>query len=235
VRKTLKTLENSDTIGGRIALLVRAKGFRINELASKIGISGQGLRDILSGKSKSPKADVMIAISRELEVSTDWLLHGNGSGTLQEPVALYGKANGRQHDPVAQVSLIGLLQQAAFLAAGGNLSGLQGLQRFSLPGNFALKGEVVAFEVDGDNSHPELKPGSVVICTSETGDMQYLRSGSFYAVVFGGQLTIARVNNKVHPDQIIELQTGVGDFSPIRIRVQDIERLYRVHLVLQRI
>lgn len=236
IRNTLKSLENGDTIGGRIAMLVRAKGLRINELADKIGISGQGLRDILSGKSKSPKADVMIALSRELEVSTDWLLHGDASGVLNEPSVIYGNGQLPQKREIqSPIPYISLRVQAAFIAYGGAFTGLEELQRFTLPASLSASAEMIAFEVDGDSTYPELKPGSVVICSAETGDLQYLRSGAFYTVLYSGQLTVARLNNKVQTDKVIELQTSTGDFSPIRVRVSDIQKIYRVHMVLQRI
>lgn len=49
---------------------------RLGEIA---GITGQGIEDIESGDSKSPRINVLLNICRELQVNLNWLAEGKGS------------------------------------------------------------------------------------------------------------------------------------------------------------
>jgi transcriptional regulator with XRE-family HTH domain len=226
-----------DSIAGRLNLLVRSRGIRINELAGIIGLSGQGLRDILGGKSKNPKADVVVSLSNYLEVSCDYLLMGHesafsGSGATAESKVAYltrGRAPAVQQI-IPYVPIRGL---STFVEGYEDMSRLDDVQRFSLPEGMSLKGEVIAFEVEGDSMFPDVKSGSLVVCTAETGDVRYLQSGSMYAVVYAGYFSIKRVINRVEADGVLELQPSNQAYTPIRVRVEDVKRLYRVQLVMQ--
>lgn len=52
----------------------KRKGISQNEIAEKIGIAPSVLSKLISGNSKAPSADTVLAIAKYFNVSTDWLL-----------------------------------------------------------------------------------------------------------------------------------------------------------------
>lgn len=231
-------MNTTDSIATRIQYLIRSKGLRINALATKIGLSGQGLRDILSGKSKAPKADVVMALAQELNVSTDWLLFGSDNATgaqnfsgfeLREGFASYGRAK-----PARSILMVLLQYQEQFLQSYPHLDGLADLPRFHLPEQFPIKGEPVAFEVEDDNLAPDIRAGSIVICGAEQSDLRYLASGHLYALSFAGHFAIRRVNNLMDTDGVLELMAGAG-YAPNRVPASQVQQVWRVQYVVQRV
>jgi len=73
-RQTDVTLE---TIADRLQRIMRDKGLKPGELAKRAGLDrANPIHDILSGHSKRPAADVVLRISRALEVTPDVLVFG---------------------------------------------------------------------------------------------------------------------------------------------------------------
>lgn len=231
-------MNTTDSIATRIQYLIRSKGLRINALATKIGLSGQGLRDILSGKSKAPKVDVVMALSQELNVSADWLLFG-GDGSkssqsytgfeLREGMATYGRAK-----PARSILMVLPQLQEQFLRSYPHLDDLAELPRFHLPEQLPIKGEPVAFEVEDDNLAPDIRAGSIVICGAETTELRYLASGHLYAISFAGNFAIRRVNNLMDPEGVLELMAGPG-YAPNRVPAAQVQQVWRVQYVVQRV
>lgn len=60
--------------GDRLKEIREARGLTQPELAERIGIHAQQVYRIESGKSPNPSADTLTAISKELDVSVDYLL-----------------------------------------------------------------------------------------------------------------------------------------------------------------
>lgn len=82
-------------LGARIAALRRKAGWSQAELAQKLGISPSAVGMYEQGR-REPAAQLLVALSKEFQVSTDYLLTG-------QPVA------GETIDP--QTLLAGLLKQ----------------------------------------------------------------------------------------------------------------------------
>lgn len=235
MRKTLKNLESPETLGGRIALLMRRKGLRVNEMAEKIGLSGQGLRDILSGKSKRPKSDALIILARELEVSVDWLLNGEPSMAYEPPMA-YGAEAGYPGQPLklAHIAFISHQRVRDFVAKGGDISEMNGVVKFFMPSTIVDGQGLVAFEAEGYNGDPRLQNGTVVICSPEEIELERIRSGHYYVVLLANELIIARLNNRMYTDKLVEVMPTLEGFSPVPVRPKDVIALYKVQLFLQK-
>lgn len=64
-----------ETIGERIKVMRKRKGLTQADMKSLAGISSGNLSDIENNKSL-PSSSALISLSRELEVSIDWILTG---------------------------------------------------------------------------------------------------------------------------------------------------------------
>lgn len=233
-------MKEPDTMGERIEELMRSKRYKINALANKIGISGQGLRDILKGKSISPGVQVINKLSEEFNVSVDYLVNGigtaDGAGQVKEGISAYSSRVGlnklKRERPILFVPVRTL---PSFIQHYPNLTEVEDLQYFSLPGDIAVRTELIAFEVEGESMAPELKSGSVVVCSAETGNLRYLLSGSIYGVLYAGHFSIKRVINHIDTEGQLELQSSNDKYTPMRVSVNDVQQIWRAILSIHSI
>lgn len=222
-------------------MMLQTRGIKINEFAERIGISGQGLRDVLSGKSRHPKANIISAIARQLDVTSDWLLFGSEAyletTAVGEPTLSYKSKSMpmKASSLIRPIPIVPLNSYAQFIENGGNLMGLENLQRLSLPETMALTGEAMGFEVEGDSLMPEIKPGSIMVGTVEEGKLAYVKSGHYYAVLYAGHFSIGRILNRIEADKVIDINPANQAFPPIAVKMADIKKIWRLYSVLQRV
>lgn len=67
-----------DTFGEVIKQARKAKGISLREMASKVGISHPYLSQLENGKNNNPSIDIILNLSRELDVSFAYLVHLSG-------------------------------------------------------------------------------------------------------------------------------------------------------------
>ena len=72
-------------LGERIALLRRTKGLSQAELASRLGISASAM-GMYEQSRREPSIQTVVALARELEVSTDFLLTGKSALPELDPL-----------------------------------------------------------------------------------------------------------------------------------------------------
>ena len=72
-------------LGERIGALRRAKGLSQAELASRLGISASAMGMYEQGR-REPSVQTVVALARELEVSTDFLLTGKSAPQDSDPL-----------------------------------------------------------------------------------------------------------------------------------------------------
>ena len=72
-------------LGERIAITRRSRGLSQAELARRLQISPSAMGMYEQGR-REPSGEVLVAIARELEVSTDFLLTGCTALSQQDPV-----------------------------------------------------------------------------------------------------------------------------------------------------
>lgn len=224
-----------NTLGGRILQLMRDKGLKINATARTIGLSGQGLRDILSGDSENPGTGVIIKLARLLEVSTDWLLLGQqpSGGFSGYELAEGGSSYGRRAPAQPLVPVVHLGAQSAFITANCDLSQVSGLQQLMLPELVRPDAELIAFEVEDHALAPDIRQGSIVITAPERDNWRFLPSGQVFVALFGGRLWVRRLYF-MQEENAIELR-GSGDLPPVRVSLNEVIRLWRVRLTLSRL
>lgn len=69
----------AQTMGDRIALLLKAKGLRQTDLAASIGVSDAALSAVVNGQTKNWKMAHLLAASRCLSTSIEYLVEGSPS------------------------------------------------------------------------------------------------------------------------------------------------------------
>lgn len=74
-----------DTIGERVWWIMSEKRLRPTDLANQIGINKQYLYDIKASKIKNPSYSILMKF-KEVGVSPDWLMTGEGEPYLQTEV-----------------------------------------------------------------------------------------------------------------------------------------------------
>ena len=72
-------------LGERIGALRRARGMSQAELAGRLGISASAMGMYEQGR-REPSVQTVVALARELEVSTDFLLTGKSAPPGQDPM-----------------------------------------------------------------------------------------------------------------------------------------------------
>ena len=72
-------------LGERIGALRRARGISQAELAARLGISASAMGMYEQGR-REPSVQIIIALARELEISTDFLLMGRSHSPEQDPL-----------------------------------------------------------------------------------------------------------------------------------------------------
>lgn len=223
----------TETLGNRLTRLMRLRGVKINDLARKVALSGQGMRDILSGKSRSPKGEIIVRLAREFGVSTDWLLTGKGEDPLDYAVARDGAAGyaKAQLKATTSVPVVNRQQKPAFIQAVGDAGKLTELSQLSLPEQWVQADNCIAIELTEDVGEC-VKSGSLAICVAETGDLKYVPSGKHYALLFAGHLHVGVVNNKVDADGKLELLTNTHT-KPLAIPLKEVKRAWQVVQWLQ--
>jgi transcriptional regulator with XRE-family HTH domain len=71
-----------DTLGGRLAAAMKARGMTITALADKSGLTYQGVRKIALGQTKNINAATCAALAEHLRISAEWL--GTGAGAMED-------------------------------------------------------------------------------------------------------------------------------------------------------
>ncbi|WP_313469477.1 helix-turn-helix transcriptional regulator [Lysinibacillus sp.] len=67
-----------DTFGEVIKQARKAKGISLREMASKVGISHPYLSQLENGKNNNPSIEIILDLSRELDLSFAYLIHLSG-------------------------------------------------------------------------------------------------------------------------------------------------------------
>ena len=101
-------------LGPRIAALRRSAGLSQAELARRLQISASAMGMYEQGR-REPSAEILVALARELQVSTDYLLTGRPSGKseaelfsdllLERVAAAERKLDRRQERPFSRQEL----------------------------------------------------------------------------------------------------------------------------------
>lgn len=148
-----------ETLGERVRRLREAEGLTQEQLVARIpGMTASALSQLENGVSKGVKPENLIGLARELEVSPEELVEGDG-----ERIPKVAAMKRRREAPLRRVPLIG------YAVASPEHDGYFDDMGFP-PGagegyvEFATKDrEAYALRVRGDSMKPRIRPGEIVV------------------------------------------------------------------------
>ena len=76
-----------ETIGDRIALIIKKNGLKKIQFAKKLGIDQSYVSKLLKGEKFKPSDALIKSICREFHINEDWLRNGTGAMNAPEPVS----------------------------------------------------------------------------------------------------------------------------------------------------
>lgn len=85
-------------LGERLAALMRERGVSTSQLSTAVGVSYQGIKKIVTGKTNEIKAANLLKIANYLRVNPVWLRTGEGTRELDEDDVLVARATVEPYD-----------------------------------------------------------------------------------------------------------------------------------------
>lgn len=148
----------------RIATRITALALSQREAAKRAGIPESTLRNVLNGTTDHPRGDTLSALSRALDVSESWLLHGQAAAPPTPPSEV------RLADGVTVPATAHLPKDVPVL---GTVAGSElGKGAFQLtpeivdyvrrPAGLAGALDAFALFVEGESMSPKFEPGDLV-------------------------------------------------------------------------
>ncbi len=112
---------------------------------------------------------------------------------------------------------------------------VNGLDAYSLPGDYFKFGTYRSFEIDGDSMMPVLHSGEIVICNKveDVGLWQdNIKSGYVYVIVTKDDILVKRVLNRIRKDGCLELVSENKFFESVILDVKDVHEIWLVRMKL---
>ncbi|MFC2252470.1 S24 family peptidase [Labrys portucalensis] len=166
-------MSDDSTLAGRIQIRLNDLHLDATPTSLEAGLSASAIRNILEGKSKSPRNDTLVRLARVLKTSVDWLGENRGPKELDSSAAETALPP-RQILPPPNAS-ISIVPAPRMLDDHINVLGLA---KGGADGRFQFNGDVVetiprpdflrgvvgayGLYVEGDSMFPRYKAGELV-------------------------------------------------------------------------
>lgn len=185
------------SIGERIRQLREGRGWKVNELATMLSMSGSAISQYENGKISVRPAKLK-KIADLFKVSEDWLLTGmDAEGvTANEPPALYGMEL-FDFSEYVDLPFVPVPARATFVEMVAHLGKQSHFDSYRLynPTKEVKTKPSYVIEVNGDSMEPQLRHGAKVLAIEvPKGDWCY-QTGKVYAVAFDNQFVIKRISD----------------------------------------
>lgn len=175
-----------ETFGERIKRARGAKGFTQVQLAEKLGVKQQIYQPWEAGKDGKqiePNYDMLVKISKVLDVSVEWLLEG------------FFKNIESVSRPLGGVPLI------SWVRAGKMHYPIDNLQPGESEGppvpSTCKDQDCFALRVQGDSMMPEFQEGEIIVVSPNTE----AHSGDYVVAKYDGEVAFKKL--KIYPDAVI--------------------------------
>jgi len=194
-----------ETVGDRIAYLIKKKGMKQTVLAKKIGVSSQAVNQWISGSVKKISGENIVKLAKALQTTPEWILSGSISKTFE-----FGTSVERA-DPSPKGSNPDLLKKMSFILSESRIPLLSdefregwGIFPYRSEGIMALldspegaSERAFGIRVRGRGMEPEFFEGEIVIVDPALE----VQSGDFVVVLLEGQKYALVRRLLVEPDQ----------------------------------
>jgi SOS-response transcriptional repressor LexA len=157
----------------RLRSAMKAKGFKIHELAVRSGIAEHNIKKYLVGETDNPRGNTMPRLAEALDVSVGWLRGEAVHGGLAEPKAA-AQAGGlfvQQALVEIDVPLLGLVKAGTWV----EIDHLDQDEPKKIPALVAphhAKAELFAVTADGSSMDKLFPTGTTVICLAVTNGIE---------------------------------------------------------------
>jgi repressor LexA len=214
-------------------------------LGEVAGISGTGIANIENGKTKSPSAETIVAISTKLGISTAWLLTGEGemltADASPQKISSYppGQTNTHAVGLLSDIPVI-KLRRVSFKARAS--FGYMQMQRFKdgdifdtvlfrLPPGREEQDykDAVVFDIEGDSMEPSLRDGQQVIAWEiPESKWEYLHNTAC-VVAYAEEVTVkAILKNDLNNTDGLTLHATGGPGGSFTVARKDINSIWEV-------
>lgn len=226
------------------------------EFADILGLSQAYVSSLEKGKRELSR-NVIEALRKHFNVSSDWLLHGSGTPYRPEgdrslavtdaPFTPGGLHIGRYQSietflsgkserimPITvdakdnpNIVLVPVKAQAGYALGRVEPEFIQDLPTFSLPDARFRNGTFRAFEISGDSMEPTLFGGDIVVCR-HVQDWRWLRDNELYVVVMREDVLVKRVRNRIREQLLVELISDNRFYPPLPVPAEEVLEIWQV-------
>ncbi len=184
-------MENFALLSDRIKYLMRVRNIGISDLARAGGVKPSSATAWINGVSKNFRAEVALELSKNLDVSLDWLVTGKGIPEQEDVVALSDREDDNEHAFIKEYEIK--------FACGDGFTPTYEEITSSIPAAyrrswFASKGvkpeNCKRFKIYGCSMEPLLYDGDTVMV--DLSDTE-VRANRVYALIINDELKVKRL------------------------------------------
>lgn len=186
-------------LADRLAAKLAESGRSSRSVALAIGRNTNVVNDIINRKSRSPRADTLEKLARELNCTVEWLMSGGGESGTPPPSARPAP----DAPPIPTRSAMPLDVPVLGTAAGSGDGAIQmeggAIDHVRRPPALSNARDIYAIYVEGDSMEPKYAPGTLVYCSPHKP---------------------ARIGD----DVVVQVQMGEGQDAPVVAFVKALEK-----------
>lgn len=234
----------------RVLYISESKGITREKFFEDLGITYGNFKG--KAKEKALSSDVLAKIiTKYPEISSEWLLTGNGEMLKGEgateviktpPVEIIApiKVEGRSLMPKVivlkdedveeeRIPLVPVMAQAGYLQGYDDPQYIKELPMYNLPG--MRNGTFRIFQVEGLSMYPTLQSGSYVV-GQFVEDWEHISDNRIYVVVSTEGVIVKRVLNRIEKYGSLYCKSDNRVFPHINVRLKDVKEIWecKMHL-----
>lgn len=234
----------------RVLYISESKGITREKFFEDLGITYGNFKG--KAKEKALSSDVLAKIiTKYPEISSEWLLTGNGEMLKGEgateviktpPVEIIApiKVEGRSLMPKVivlkdedveeeRIPLVPVMAQAGYLQGYDDPQYIKELPMYNLPG--MRNGTFRIFQVEGLSMYPTLQSGSYVV-GQFVEDWEHISDNRIYVVVSTEGVIVKRVLNRIEKYGSLYCKSDNRVFPHINVRLNDVREIWecKMHL-----
>lgn len=234
----------------RVLYISESKGITREKFFEDLGITYGNFKG--KAKEKALSSDVLAKIiTKYPEISSEWLLTGNGEMLKSEgdteviktprvEVIAPIKVEGRSLMPKVivlkdedveeeRIPLVPVMAQAGYLQGYDDPQYIKELPMYNLPG--MRNGTFRIFQVEGLSMYPTLQSGSYVV-GQFVEDWEHISDNRIYVVVSTEGVIVKRVLNRIEKYGSLYCKSDNRIFPHINVRLKDVKEIWecKMHL-----
>ncbi len=192
----------------RLKQLRESSGFSQQAIAKKLDVSQSAYSQIESCQTSISLNHLKI-LANLYNVSYDWLIREKGPKELKNNY----------------ISLVNMNAKAGYIQHSGNISKIEDVEVFLIPG--FKNGSCRIFEVEGDSMEPTLQNYDHIVC-EECIDLENLFEGEIYVILSKDDITVKRIYLQDAQFDTFCLKSDNAKYKSYTLRKEEIKQLWQV-------